>query len=155
MGNLSRWEVADSGSFSSISCQERWHHPEIVPCDARLRGLRGPNLKDIKRVSIWKTTDLSYVNCHLTPPTTTTVNFSISTVPPGSSSRSGVERELNQGFSSYKRLSTPARVAAGWQKQKATKWDWLFVVSRPENWMLLLHKLFDRTKCNNGWRSEE
>lgn len=78
-----------------------------MPCDARLRGLRGPNLKDIKRASISKTADLSYVNCHLTPLPTTS-NSTSSSVPPGSSSRSGVERELNQGFSSYKSPSTPA-----------------------------------------------
>lgn len=46
--------------------------------------------------------DLPNVNCHLTPPTLPTT-----TVPLGSCSRSRVERELNQGFSCYKRPSAP------------------------------------------------
>lgn len=70
-------------------------------------GLRGQNLKDIKRASISKTADLPNVNCHLTSLLTTN-NTTTTSVPPGSCCRSGVERELNQGFSCYKSPSTPA-----------------------------------------------
>lgn len=76
------------------------------PGDRALRcqalGLRGQNLKDIKRASISKTADLPNVNCHLTP------HHHHHQRPPGSCCRSGVERELNQGFSCYKSPSTPA-----------------------------------------------
>lgn len=49
---------------------------------------------------ISKTGDLPNVNCHLTHRPT-------AAVPPGPHCRSGVEREFNQGFSCYKRPSTP------------------------------------------------
>lgn len=74
-------------------------------------GLRGQNLTDIKSASISKTAELHNVNCHLTPPPKPAV-------PAGSCCRSGVERELNQGFSCYKSPSTSAGEGGGLTETK-------------------------------------
>lgn len=63
-------------------------------------GIWGRKLRHQKGF-ISTTADLPNVNCHLTRRPT-------AAVPPGSRGRSGVEREFNQGFSSYKRPSAPA-----------------------------------------------
>lgn len=76
------------------------------------------NLKDIKKKRKKKKErkgDLSNVNCHLTLTTT---------IPPGPSSRSGVERELNQRvLLLQKPLHSCWQAVAGQQKQKATERD--------------------------------
>lgn len=108
MEDVSRWEVAGSASvyLHFLSRGEVTSSGDrALRCQAP--GLRGQNLKDIKRASISKTADLPNVNCHLTSLLTTN-NTTTTSVPPGSCCRSGVERELNQGFSCYKSPSTPA-----------------------------------------------
>lgn len=109
MEDVSRWEVAGSASFylHFLSRGEVTSSGDrALRCQAP--GLRGQNLKDIKRASISKTADLPNVNCHLTSLLTTNNTTTTTSVPPGSCCRSGVERELNQGFSCYKSPSTPA-----------------------------------------------
>lgn len=61
---------------------------------------RRPKAQTHQKGLVSKTADLPNVNCHLTQRPT-------AAVPPGSRCRSGVEREFNQGFSCYKRPSTP------------------------------------------------
>lgn len=74
-----------------------------------LKGFKRQNLKDIKKLNLKqrkrKKTKLSNVNHHLTHIVSINSN---TVILPGTSSRSGVEGELNQGFSCYKNPSAQA-----------------------------------------------
>lgn len=71
-----------------------------MPADGCLRDSQATIGKKLQKGGFYptETADLSNVNCHLTPPS-----------PPGSSRRSRVKRELNQGFSCYKSPSATGR----------------------------------------------
>lgn len=146
-GSLSRWQVADADRFTSTLSDIIGRLCPRCQVERRRGGEGAETSQTSKELELGrkkrsKKTDLSNVNCHLTPTSTTSISSTGTAVPPGPSSRSGVERELNQGFSCYKRL----RATAGRQKQKATRRLCLFVLGRGgQAWLPVQPKFVKKT----------
>lgn len=143
MGDLSNWQVAGSYSFTSVSCQAG---SDIIrrPCPA-MPGSGAQRPKSQRHQKGFNLKNSRPVQCQLSlnpPPPTTTP-------PPPPSRRApaagqGWRGNLIKGSPVTK--APPLLLASSGRltETKATKWDWLFVLTRAEAWLLLLHKLFGR-----------
>lgn len=162
MEDWSNWQVADSYSFTSVSCQAgsdiiRRSCPAMPGSGAQRpksqRDQKGFNLKNSRPVQ-----------CQLSlnpPPLTTTPP------PPPPSHRApaagqGWRGNLIKGSPVTKAPPLLLASCGRLTETKATKWDWLFVLTRAEAWLLLLHKLFGRktekgmarceVNCSINWK---
>lgn len=133
MEDLSCWEVAGSVHFTCISSQGG---NDIISslCPA-MPGSKDSGPKSQRHQKGFNLKNSRSVQCQLSlnshPPTITST-----TVLSGFRSRSGVERELNQGFSSYKSPSTPTSEQQQAEKNKSSQKGTASLFSA-EAWLLL------------------